>query len=119
MNRKDKFERILLFFTVEQANRYLLDFERNELNRLERGGSRERSETSAFRDPAFSFFPQLQRWLGPAARQHLLLVLDQSINKMVAPLATIKLSNPDNARKALNGVNVCYLVYIRNQTENV
>jgi hypothetical protein len=45
MNRKDKFERILLFFTVEQANRYLLDFERNELNRLERGGSRERSET--------------------------------------------------------------------------
>jgi hypothetical protein len=55
MNRKDKFERILLFFTVEQANRYLLDFERNELNRLERGGSRERSETSAFRDPAFSF----------------------------------------------------------------
>jgi hypothetical protein len=86
MNRKDKFERILLFFTVEQANRYLLDFERNELNRLEplNVAAVEKGQKHLLFGIQLSLFsPQLQSWLGPAARQHLLLVLDQSINKMV------------------------------------
>jgi hypothetical protein len=57
MNRKDKFERILLFFTVEQANRYLLDFERNELNRLERGGSVEKGQKHLLFGIQLSLFP--------------------------------------------------------------
>lgn len=65
---------------------------------------------------SFLFFTQLQRRLGPAARQHLLLVSNNlDINKIVAPLATIKRLNclTQITRKALNGVNVCYLVYIQ------
>ncbi len=63
---------------------------------------RERSETSAF-GIQLSLFSSITTSAWSSSQTTSSSCLDQSINKMVPPLATIKLSNPDNSESIERG----------------